>query len=86
MAWIAWLSLPVLLILTIELEHPSLSTLAHVTASGWAALAFTALAASLIAHSGYFWASSYPSQSLTPFHRPQAAEIGCAVFDFHQPC
>jgi O-acetylserine/cysteine efflux transporter len=67
MAWIAWLSLPVLLILTIELEHPSLSALAHVTASGWAALAFTALAASLIAHSGYFYlVQRYPVTSVAP--------------------
>ena len=42
-AWIAWLSLPVLLVLSLELERPDLSALAHVTASAWAALAFTAL-------------------------------------------
>ena len=67
MAWIAWLSLPVLFILSIELEHPDLSALAHVTASAWTALAFTALAASLVAHSGYFYlVQRYPVTSVAP--------------------
>ena len=37
------------------------------------------------AHSGYFSASSRPSQSLTPFHRDHAAAVGCSVLARHQP-
>jgi O-acetylserine/cysteine efflux transporter len=66
-AWIAWLSLPVLLVLSLEFERPDMSVLAHVSLSGWAALAFTALAASLVAHTGYFYlVQRYPVTSVAP--------------------
>jgi O-acetylserine/cysteine efflux transporter len=66
-AWIAWLSLPVLLVLSVEFERPDLTVLAHVSISGWAALAFTALAASLVAHTGYFYlVQRYPVTSVAP--------------------
>jgi O-acetylserine/cysteine efflux transporter len=66
-AWIAWLSLPVLLVLSVEFERPDLSALAHVSFSAWAALAFTALAASLVAHTGYFYlVQRYPVTSVAP--------------------
>jgi O-acetylserine/cysteine efflux transporter len=66
-AWIAWLSLPVLLLLSIEFERPDLAALAHVSLSAWAALAFTALAASLVAHTGYFYlVQRYPVTSVAP--------------------
>lgn len=66
-AWIAWLSLPVLLVLSLEFERPDLGALAHVSLSAWAALAFTALAASLVAHTGYFYlVQRYPVTSVAP--------------------
>jgi O-acetylserine/cysteine efflux transporter len=66
-AWIAWLSLPVLLVLSLEFERPDLTTLAHVSILGWAALAFTALGASLVAHTGYFYlVQRYPVTSVAP--------------------
>jgi O-acetylserine/cysteine efflux transporter len=66
-AWIAWLSLPVLLVLSLEFERPDLATLAHVSILGWAALAFTALGASLVAHTGYFYlVQRYPVTSVAP--------------------
>ena len=41
--------------------------LAHVSIIGWAALAFTALAASLVAHTGYFYlVQRYPVTSVAP--------------------
>jgi O-acetylserine/cysteine efflux transporter len=66
-AWIAWLSLPVLLVLSVEFERPDLSALAHISWGAWAALAFTALAASLVAHTGYFYlVQRYPVTSVAP--------------------
>jgi O-acetylserine/cysteine efflux transporter len=66
-AWIAWLSLPVLLVLSLEFERPDLTALAHVTIVAWAALAFTALGASLVAHTGYFYlVQRYPVTSVAP--------------------
>jgi O-acetylserine/cysteine efflux transporter len=66
-AWIAWLSLPVLLVLSLEFERPDLTLLAHVSILGWAALAFTAIAASLVAHTGYFYlVQRYPVTSVAP--------------------
>jgi O-acetylserine/cysteine efflux transporter len=66
-AWIAWLSLPVLLVLSLEFERPDLTILAHVSILGWAALAFTAIAASLVAHTGYFYlVQRYPVTSVAP--------------------
>jgi O-acetylserine/cysteine efflux transporter len=66
-AWIAWLSFPVLLVLSLEFERPDLATLAHVSLSGWAALAFTAVGASLVAHTGYFYlVQRYPVTSVAP--------------------
>jgi O-acetylserine/cysteine efflux transporter len=66
-AWIAWLSLPVLLLLSVEFERPDLSALVHVSLGAWAALAFTALAASLVAHTGYFYlVQRYPVTSVAP--------------------
>jgi O-acetylserine/cysteine efflux transporter len=66
-AWIAWLSLPVLLVMSLEFERPDLSALAHVSVGAWAALAFTALGASLVAHTGYFYlVQRYPVTSVAP--------------------
>jgi O-acetylserine/cysteine efflux transporter len=66
-AWIAWLSLPVLLVLSLEFERPDLTTLAQVSLLGWAALAFTAIGASLVAHTGYFYlVQRYPVTSVAP--------------------
>jgi drug/metabolite transporter (DMT)-like permease len=66
-AWVAWVSLPVLLLLSWQLEHPRFGELASVTARGWGALAFTAVAASLFAHTGYFYlVQRYPVTSVAP--------------------
>lgn len=66
-AWIAWLSVPVLLVLSLAFERPDLAHLAQVSPLAWGALAFTAIGASLIAHTGYFYlVQRYPVTSVAP--------------------
>lgn len=66
-AWFAWVGLPVLLPLTLLVEKPSLSQLFEVSAGAWASLGFTALASSLIAHTGFYHlVRRYPVTSIAP--------------------
>ena len=68
LAWTAWIGLPVLLLTTLRVEEPDFVQLMHdVTWKGWAALAFAAVGASLIAHTGYFHlVQRYPVTSVAP--------------------
>ncbi len=66
-AWFALISLPVLLLVCLELEHPDLHMLSAVSARAWGALAFGVLVSSLIAHTGYFHlVQRYPVTSVAP--------------------
>jgi O-acetylserine/cysteine efflux transporter len=68
LAWTAWIGLPVLLLTALRVEEPDFLQLLHdVTWKGWAALAFAAIAASLVAHTGYFYlVQKYPVTSVAP--------------------
>ena len=68
LAWTAWIGLPVLLLTTLRVEQPDFVQLLHdVTWKGWSALAFAAVGASLIAHTGYFHlVQRYPVTSVAP--------------------
>lgn len=68
-AWIAIAGSPVLFLLSgiMEGDQWSLSMLADITWRGWAAVLFTALLSSLVAHTGwYYLLSRYPVTSLAP--------------------
>jgi len=68
LAWTAWIGLPVLFLTTMRVEQPDFEQLLHdVTWKGWASLAFAAIGASLIAHTGYFHlVQRYPVTSVAP--------------------
>jgi O-acetylserine/cysteine efflux transporter len=68
LAWTVWISLPVLFLTTVRVEQPDFVQLLHdVTWKGWASLAFAAIGASLIAHTGYFHlVQRYPVTSVAP--------------------
>lgn len=68
LAWTAWIGLPVLFLTTMRVEQPDFEQLLHdVTWKGWASLAFAAVGASLIAHTGYFHlVQRYPVTSVAP--------------------
>lgn len=66
-AWIAWVSWPLLLGLSLPLERPSLDALAAVSPLAWAALGYTAIASSLVAQTGFYHLiSRYPVTSVAP--------------------
>ncbi len=66
-AWLAWGSLPLLLPLSLLLEDGQLESLRHAGATGWGALLYSALLASLVAHTGYFaLIRRYPVTSVAP--------------------
>jgi O-acetylserine/cysteine efflux transporter len=68
LAWTAWIGMPVLLLTSLRVEQPDFVQLIHdVSWRGWAALAFAAIAASLVAHTGYFHlVQKYPVTSVAP--------------------
>jgi O-acetylserine/cysteine efflux transporter len=68
LAWTAWIGMPVLLLTSLRVEEPDFVQLMHeITWQGWAALAFSAIGASLIAHTGYFHlVQKYPVTSVAP--------------------
>jgi O-acetylserine/cysteine efflux transporter len=68
LAWTVWISLPMLFLTTVRVEQPDFVQLLHdVTWKGWASLAFAAVGASLIAHTGYFHlVQRYPVTSVAP--------------------
>jgi hypothetical protein len=52
--WFAWISLPILVPLTLALERPEAAVLAGIPGAAWGALASSALGASVIAHTGFY--------------------------------
>jgi O-acetylserine/cysteine efflux transporter len=66
-AWFSWVSVPVLLAVSLIVERPTFEQLRQVSAVGWSALAFTTLGASLIAHTGFYHlVRRYPVTSVAP--------------------
>lgn len=66
-AWLAWMSLPLLLVATLQIEHPDLADLANVSWLAWGALLFTVVFSSIGAHTGYFYLiQRYPVTSVAP--------------------
>lgn len=67
MAWLAWASLPFLLPLSLLLEDGQLESLGQAGATGWGALLYSAVLASLFAHTAYFaLVRRYPVSSIAP--------------------
>lgn len=68
LAWTGWIGMPVLLLVSLRVEQPDFVQLIHdVSWKGWGALAFAAVGASLIAHTGYFHlVQKYPVTSVAP--------------------
>lgn len=66
-AWFAWSSLPVLLVLTLVLEEGQLESLASLDLAGVGAVLYTALAASLVGHTVFFFlVQRYAVTSVAP--------------------
>jgi O-acetylserine/cysteine efflux transporter len=66
-AWFAWTSLPVLLGLSLALEHGQLASLAALDLTALGAILYTALAASLVGHTVFFaLVQRYPITSVAP--------------------
>lgn len=66
-AWLAWASLPFLLPLSLLLEQGQFASLVHAGATGWGALLYSAVLASLFAHTAYFaLVRRYPVSSVAP--------------------
>jgi O-acetylserine/cysteine efflux transporter len=66
-AWIAWISLPPLLGLALWIEQPTWELLAELSVRTWAAIAYTAVAATVIAHTGFYYlVQRYPVTSVAP--------------------
>jgi O-acetylserine/cysteine efflux transporter len=66
-AWIAVVGGPVLLLLSFVFESGQLQSLQQASAKGWAALLFTTVMSSLIAHTTwYYLISRYPVTRLSP--------------------
>jgi len=66
-AWVAAVGAPVLLALSLVTESGQMQALVAADARAWAALAYTAVLSSLVAHTGwYYLLSRYPVTSLSP--------------------
>ena len=66
-AWLAWGSLPLLLPLSWLLEDGQFDSLRHAGTTGWGAVLYSALLASLVAHTAYFaLIRRYPVSSVAP--------------------
>lgn len=67
LGWTYLISLPPLLAVSLAIEHPSFDQLRGVSWQAWGALLFSALVASLIAHTGYYTlVQRYPVTSVAP--------------------
>jgi O-acetylserine/cysteine efflux transporter len=67
LGWTYLISLPVLIAASLLLEHPDVSGWREVSWHAWGSLLFAAIAASLIAHTGYFHlVQRYPVTSIAP--------------------
>jgi len=66
-SWFALASVPVLALLSAIFESGQLAAMQSASWQGWAALTFTVLMASLVAHSGYYYlVQRYPVTSVSP--------------------
>ncbi|HET8692615.1 MAG TPA: DMT family transporter [Steroidobacteraceae bacterium] len=66
-AWLAWGSVPILLPLSLAIEKGQLASLGAAGMTGWGALLYSALLASLVAHTAYFaMIRRYPVTSVAP--------------------
>lgn len=66
-AWFAWISAPPLLAMSLLFEHTDVTSLQSVSLAGWGSVLFTAIAASLIAHTGFYYLiQRYPVTSVAP--------------------
>jgi O-acetylserine/cysteine efflux transporter len=66
-AWLAWGSVPLLLPLSLLLEDDQLASLREAGATGWSALLYSVVLASLVAHTAYFaLIRRYPVSSVAP--------------------
>jgi O-acetylserine/cysteine efflux transporter len=66
-AWLAWGSVPLLLPLSLLLEDGQLTSLQMAGPTGWSALLYSAVLASLVAHTSYFaLIRRYPVSSVAP--------------------
>lgn len=66
-AWVAAVGAPVLLALSLITESGQMQAIAAADARAWAAVAYTAVLSSLVAHTGwYYLLSRYPVTSLSP--------------------
>jgi O-acetylserine/cysteine efflux transporter len=66
-AWLAWGSVPLLLPLSLLLEDGQFASLRNADAVGWGALLYSAVFASLVAHTAYFaLIRRYPVSSVAP--------------------
>jgi len=66
-AWFSLISAPLLLVLSSAFESGQREAVMNASWQGWAALAFTAFVASLVAHTGYYYlVQRYPVTSVSP--------------------
>ena len=66
-AWLAWGSVPLLLPLSLLLEDGQLTSLREAGTTGWGALLYSVVLASLVAHTAYFaLIRRYPVSSVAP--------------------
>lgn len=66
-AWFSVISLPLLVVLSFAFETGQSEAVMNASWQGWAALAFTAFVASLVAHTGYYYlVQRYPVTSVSP--------------------
>jgi O-acetylserine/cysteine efflux transporter len=68
LAWMSWIGLPILLLISMRVEKPDFVALATETSwRAWASLVFAAVAASLVAYTVYFTlVQKYPVTSVAP--------------------
>jgi O-acetylserine/cysteine efflux transporter len=66
-AWFAWSGVPLLLLMTFFLENGHAAAIRSADWMDWGALLYTALIASLLGHTGFYWlVSRYPVTSISP--------------------
>lgn len=66
-AWICAITVPPLLILSLALEHPTVTQLQSVSFNAWVCVAFAAIGSTLIAHTSvYYLIQRYPVTSVAP--------------------
>jgi len=66
-AWFSMVSWPVLLLLTLSLEHGQIESLHNASPLAWLTLVYVAFMSSLVAHTGYYHLiQRYPVSTVTP--------------------